>query len=64
MNLQIPSSAFFRKTNPLCKKGGFFIFTANSRLFRHFERSEKSIDSSFASLRMTAAVFGGFTVSR
>ncbi|MBR1375438.1 MAG: hypothetical protein IJ566_05095, partial [Cardiobacteriaceae bacterium] len=30
--------------------------------YRHFERSEKSIDSSFASLRMTAAVFGGFTV--
>ncbi|MBR1374792.1 MAG: hypothetical protein IJ566_01745 [Cardiobacteriaceae bacterium] len=29
---------------------------------RHFERSEKSYRRSFASLRMTAAVFGGFTV--
>ncbi|MBR1375862.1 MAG: hypothetical protein IJ566_07230 [Cardiobacteriaceae bacterium] len=34
----------------------FLPFTANFRLFRHFERSEKSIDRSFAALRMTAAV--------
>ena len=31
-------------------------------LCRHFERSEKSIDISFASLRMTAVVVGSFTV--
>ena len=34
------------------------VFTADFYFYRHFERSEKSIDRSFAALRMTAAVFG------
>ncbi|MBR1374543.1 MAG: hypothetical protein IJ566_00465 [Cardiobacteriaceae bacterium] len=74
----MPFSVFIRKRNPLCKKADFLSRAATGvpdflnrlhrfpsiyALFRHFERSEKSIDSSFTSLRMTAVVFGGFTVS-
>ncbi|MBR1376091.1 MAG: hypothetical protein IJ566_08415 [Cardiobacteriaceae bacterium] len=60
----MPYSVFIYKTNPPFISADFLFLPSIPALFRHFERSEKSIDRSFASLRMTTVLFGGFTVSR